>query len=487
MRGAAPFLVLLLAACGGTAPGSGEDLVYLDAPWRFGRDGEDAPLPDVPPGEDVAGPGDVLVPPDAETPADLSEIPDAPAPRDHAGDTPGDTAPEDTPGSLDLQLPDAGPCGGCPPETPNCVGGVCKCTPFSCGEGTYCKGGSCVPCTVDAHCGPECLSCPSMNRFCSADGSQCLDCDDTHPCPASQSCIDNVCTPCEALGFCGPSCVTCPPETPACVGGACECTPASCPVQAVCEGGACVPCTTSDPAHCGPQCLACGGAKPHCLDGACVLCNSPAACGPACQPCSGGSGLCLPAGTGCVECLDDGDCDPAEHCAGNACVPDCTAQGCTTDGAPSGNKCSTAKIIGRVPAAAGYQVSADTTGDGDNDNLPSFGGPDCWDAQVDNFYRLWFNTGDLLTVTADPVPADFNLSLKLYRGTTCDDNWEDDLLACEWDNDGGKAETIVHAATQDGWHTLVVDGASAFSDQYDWGAYSLSVTLACADAGCCCP
>jgi hypothetical protein len=188
-----------------------------------------------------------------------------------------------------------------------------------------------------------------------------------------------------------------------------------------------------------------------------------------------------------VDCLSDADCPALEHCAGNACVPDCTAQGCATDTGPDGLKCGTAKVIGRLAAAAGYQTTGDTTGDGNDDDLPSFGGPDCWDAQVDDFFRIWLNAGDQITVVGDPIPADYELSLKLYKGTSCKSAWQTDLIACEWNNGDGKPETIVHAAVQAGWFTIVVDGASAFSDQYDWGPYSLAVSLSCVDAGCCCP
>ena len=470
-------LVLFIAACGGNA--GGEDLVYLDGGWQFGKDTiDDGPAPDAPPPADTRDPGDTPVLDDTPRPEDI------PGPDDtlNPDDTP---APEDTPPPPDTHF-DTGPCGGCPADHPNCVGGLCKCTPFSCTDGTYCAGGECVPCTVDAHCGPDCVSCGSMGQFCGPDGTTCLDCDDGHPCPSSQSCIENVCTSCEALGFCGPDCLTCSGETPDCSGGACVCSGSSCPAEHACDGGVCVPCTASDPAHCGPSCLACGGGTPHCQAGNCALCNTAASCGPACQPCGGALAYCPPDGTGCVECFEDAHCGALEHCDAGICVPNCSAQGCVSDLSPAGKKCSNAKIVGRTAAdvsVGAFQFSGDTTDDGDDDNLPM--SVDCWDAQDDNFYRIWLNAGDQVILVADPQESDFQLSLKAYTGTSCGDKTK--LIACAWDEDDGDPESILHTASQDGWITIVVDGASGFSDQFDWGHYDLAVTLICADAGCCCP
>jgi hypothetical protein len=479
------LLIPLLVSCGGSTGGD-EDVVYLDVGWQFGKDTLDLDTIVPPPQDTIPG---LDTTPLEDTPLDLeSDGPPADAHLDLGPDgAPTDTPPpEDTPPPLDTNF-DTGPCGGCPADHPNCVGGVCKCTPFSCTDGTYCKGGTCVPCTVDAHCGPECLSCSSQGQFCAADGATCLDCDDGHPCPETQSCIDNVCTPCEALGFCGPECLTCGGETPDCAGGACVCNAGSCPPEHACDGGVCVPCTASDPAHCGPSCLACGGGAPHCQGGACALCNTAAACGPSCQPCGGALAWCPPDGAACVECFEDAHCGPQEHCAAQSCVPDCSAQGCVSDLSPDAKKCAKAKIVGRTAAdanAGAFLISGDTTDDGNDDDLPSFG-VDCWDAQDDNFYRIWLNAGDQVILVADPQEADFKLSLKAYQGTVCDST--DTLIECAWDEGNGAPESILHTASADGWITIVIDGASGFNDQYDWGHYDLSVTLLCADAGCCCP
>jgi hypothetical protein len=144
-------------------------------------------------------------------------------------------------------------------------------------------------------------------------------------------------------------------------------------------------------------------------------------------------------------------------------------------------------IIGRQTAnveAGAFLISGDTTDDGNDDDLPSWG-VDCWDAQDDNFYRLWLNAGDQVIIIADPLEWDYQLSLKAYQGTGCDN--EDNLIKCAWDEDDGDPESIIHTASTDGWITIVVDGASGFNDEYDWGQYELAVSLLCVDSGCCCP
>jgi hypothetical protein len=489
-RAVALVLCLLLAACGGT-PADEEDVVYLDVAWSFGKDQEeldspspaDAPLPaDAAPGADAV-PGVDTVPGE-----------DAVAPEDTV-------VPADTPVPLDTHF-DTGPCGGCPADLPNCVAGVCKCTPFSCTDGTYCKGGVCVPCTVDAHCGPGCLSCPSMGQFCVAEGTHCVDCDAGHPCPASQSCIDSVCTPCEDLGFCGPDCLTCPPETPDCAGGACVCNGGSCPQGSACEAGTCVGCTAADPAHCGPDCLVCAGGTPHCLAGACALCDTAAACGPSCQPCAGPAGVCAPGGAGCVECLVDGDCPPGAHCGdAQACVPNCAAQGCATDGAPDADKCSQARIAGRLDAAnGGATFTGDTEGESNDDDLAQgwFPPSKCNDDGEDHFYRIWLRPGEILAVQLDVQDNDFDAMLKLYEGTECDENdagiFDDNdayLVDC-WNGDGeGDDESFVWTADAEGWYTVVVDGRVEYNDDDwppdgDYGPYAITLILTCTDANCCC-
>jgi hypothetical protein len=259
-----------------------------------------------------------------------------------------------------------------------------------------------------------------------------------------------------------------------------------------------VACANDDPAHCGPGCAACGGQAPACAGGACTcdatscgdyyacvagaceLCNDAGACGASCAPCGGGSPLCAADGSGCVQCLDDSVCAADEHCQAGSCVPDCQVQGCSTDMAPAGDRCTSPKIVGRTNALSGFLTFGDTTGAGSNDEIGS-----CWDAKYDEFYRIWLEVGDTIAVTASPQEFDFDLTLKIYTGTVCDS--EATLITCQDGASDGKAETYTHAAVVAGWHTIVVDGEMAFDSDYDWGEYSIHVALTCTSANCCCP
>ncbi|MBM4370560.1 MAG: hypothetical protein FJ098_02850 [Deltaproteobacteria bacterium] len=499
-----PIALLLVTACTGPAPEGGGDLIYLDVPWSFGRDGDANtgpadvdPSEDAPAGRDTTTPFDLPADPDALIAGDVPPGQDAPP----AGDV---SPPDDTPPPPDLQPADTGPCGGCPPERPNCVADVCLCTPFSCTGGTYCSGGDCVPCAVDAHCGPGCASCPSQGQVCAADGSHCLDCDAAHPCGPGKQCVDEACVACGSLGLCGPLCVPCPPQTPDCVDGACACHATSCPPEQACDSGACIPCTASDPLHCGSACAVCGGAKPHCLSGACALCNTAQACGPSCQPCGGALSWCPPDGSGCVECFDDAHCPAGFHCtAALVCLEDCSAQGCASDATPTGKKCGQARVAGRIPASApaGVVFTGDTWSADNEDDLSQgwFPPAKCTDEGEDNYVRIWLRPGDTLTVDLDVQDPWCDAMLKLYTGTECDkddagifeDN--DDFLIDCWDEGwDGDDETFTWTSTGEGWHTVVVDGRDAYDpgqwpDEGDSGPYAITLKLACAEAGCCCP
>ncbi len=503
-RASAFALVFFIAACGGGGAEE-EDVVYLDAPWHFGKDlgdgGGVTPLD----AELADAPADTPRPEDTPAPDDTTPPQDTPAPKDTPADTPApkDTlTPPDTPVPEDTQINDVGPCGSCPSDYPNCIGGICKCTPFSCTDGTYCSGGDCVPCTVDAHCGPDCLSCPSMGQFCAAEGTHCIDCDESQGCPAGKQCVDEVCVDCETLGLCGPDCLLCPPETPDCVGGECACNGGSCPPEHACEAGDCVPCTATDPAHCGPNCLVCSGPTPHCQAGACALCNTPAACGPSCQPCGGALAYCPPDGAGCVECFEDAHCPAGEHCGeAQTCVPDCAAEGCTTDAGPSADKCSQAVIVGRVDAADdGATFLGDTEDDSNDDDLSMGWLPPskCYDDGEDHFYRIWLRPGETIAVELDVQDNYFDAMLKLYEGTECDEDnvgiFDDNdayLVDC-WNDDGeGDDESFAWVATGEGWHTVVVDGRDSYDydewpDDGDYGEYAITITLTCTEENCCC-
>jgi hypothetical protein len=155
---------------------------------------------------------------------------------------------------------------------------------------------------------------------------------------------------------------------------------------------------------------------------------------------------------------------------------------------PDGDKCSTARVIGRTDAIQGFQASGNTTSHKNDDDLPSSllgTDPDCWDANNDDMYKVWLVEGDVLKVTATPLWNEFDLSLKLYRGTACKANWEADLVTCQHGKSSGKAEAYTYAATSDGWISIVVDGESAMDD--DWGPYELVVSIQEAVSGACCP
>ena len=147
-------------------------------------------------------------------------------------------------------------------------------------------------------------------------------------------------------------------------------------------------------------------------------------------------------------------------------------------------KCSNAKVIGRTVARDSLGVDGDTTGDGNDDDLPTL--EDCWDANADDMFKVYLRKGDTLAVTATPLVSDYDLSLKIYRGTACDDNGMTDVVKCWHSAGNGKAESGQYTAAADGWATIVVDGESAFSEELDWGTYRLVATLTCVDAGCCC-
>lgn len=175
-------------------------------------------------------------------------------------------------------------------------------------------------------------------------------------------------------------------------------------------------------------------------------------------------------------------------------MPNCSPSGCTSDLTPNGYKCSTAKVIGRVDAMTGYSEAVSITDSFKNsDDLPSslFDPPDlpdddvkCWDALNDAFWRVWLFAGETLTATLSAVQSDYDPMMKLYKGTTCKANWEQDLIHCYQNGGTGKGETLSHKATVDGWYTVVVDGRHS-SDLAE-GKFTFKLSVTCKDAGCCC-
>ena len=367
--------------------------------------GEQQFTPDVPRREDLPAAVDVLP---GDTGSELSEISDL------VEELPSvDLQPQD------LGFVDAGPCGLCPAHKPLCAEGQCVCSGSSCPGGFYCKGGECQPCNVDMHCGEECVSCASEGKYCSSAGLECVDCDSSHPCPEGKSCVDAACLDCSGLGLCGPNCLECGDQTPDCVEGQCLCNADSCGASQVCEGGVCVACTDTDPAHCGSDCLVCSGEQPHCKQGECFFCDEVAACGPSCAACSGETPWCHPDGTGCVVCVEDLHCGEGFHCDDFACAVDCQAQGCANDLGAGGKKCSDAYVIGRVEASGGVLFSGDTEDQKNDDDLNYFlEHSECWDASTDHFYRVYLMAGETLHVDL-AVKADERNQPGWSSGNSC--------------------------------------------------------------------
>lgn len=159
-----------------------------------------------------------------------------------------------------------------------------------------------------------------------------------------------------------------------------------------------------------------------------------------------------------------------------------------TDLSPNGNKCSTAEIVGRLDAFAGFHYEGDTGDDDDKDDLDQFFGPsECWDAQKDHMFRIYLKAGETVSATADPQPSDFDIMMKLYRGVGCQAaTGEDDLIGCFHENGDGKTDSFSWTADADGWYSLVVDGRRAGSSDGDYGPYTFDLSITCVDQDCCC-
>lgn len=497
-------LVMLLTVglpggCSGTdaTPGTGEDDTILIG------------TPDLSRWVDVLADGRLDGMPEDSLQADI--IGETGAQEDGLADQFSDVA-SDLPGTdqsvpPDAQLPDAEDisveivpelCNGvmCPADRPICQDNQCACTGSSCPAGNYCSNRLCVPCNVDLHCGPDCVSCAFDGLYCALDGSRCLGCDASHSCPAYQQCIEGACLDCGEMGLCGPNCLACSDETPVCQQDHCVCSTDSCPGSSACDGEECVACTNDDPEFCGPDCQHCGGSTPHCFEGQCTLCNENSRCGSSCSACPGLTPLCRLDGTGCVACLSDVDCAVYYHCTeSGTCQPNCTAQGCQSDTSKNGEECGKEWVIGRVQAVGTVQYDRDTEDAGDDDDLGYFlGHEDCWDASYDHFYKIWLRPGDVISVTMTNKDTTevFDAMLKLYDGPTeCEvggflEVGDDNLVSCYDNGDDGENEQFTHQAQVEGWHWVIADGRQSGSDETDWGPYRLSVTLTCADAGCCC-
>jgi hypothetical protein len=159
---------------------------------------------------------------------------------------------------------------------------------------------------------------------------------------------------------------------------------------------------------------------------------------------------------------------------------------CASDNSPDSKSCATAKIVGRTQALQGVVLEGDTTNHRNKDDLPSFGGPSCWDAKFDAFFRVYLLEGEKLKATLTPLKSQFAMSLKLYKGTQCKANWKEDFILCEYKSNTSRVETFTHVALVEGWYTIVADGQRSFEEDEDWGPFRLIIELDCQDSACCC-
>ncbi len=183
-------------------------------------------------------------------------------------------------------------------------------------------------------------------------------------------------------------------------------------------------------------------------------------------------------------------------CKSFKCIADCKAQGCQTSLSPSGKKCSEAWVVGRVEAAGTFTKSGDTWNQSNDDDLNYFmEHSECWDASYDHFFRIYLMPGEKLAVTATPASGetDFDIMLKLYTGTECDDDSagifsanDKYLVQCWNDQSDGKGESFSYTVGSEGWYTVVVDGRLSGTDEGDYGAYTATLKLTCVEETCCC-
>lgn len=165
------------------------------------------------------------------------------------------------------------------------------------------------PCTLNSDCpncedcvGNICISKCEAGQFCSEDGI-CSDCDNTHPCPFNQICVNGDCQ--------------CPPSHPYMdnKGNCSDCdSNHPCPPCFVCTPNGCVPkdCENCDPVtgEC-KECLTntdCTGANECCIGDSCACCP----------------GYILDVTTGnCIpqpDCIRDTDCSECQNCVDGGCV-----------------------------------------------------------------------------------------------------------------------------------------------------------------------
>ncbi|MBK9001375.1 MAG: hypothetical protein IPM35_37115 [Myxococcales bacterium] len=152
---------------------------------------------------------------------------------------------------------------------------------------------------------------------------------------------------------------------------------------------------------------------------------------------------------------------------------------CTT-GAESRVGCANARTVGRVAAASsnGFSTTPLTCSATNATDQAS-----CSDSGPDHTFRVFLYSGEKITVTLTTQAAcsgggTWYATLKLMTGT-CTSSACSGPVYCN-----ANQTTVTHAytASQDGWHYVMVDGASASSA----GTYNLKVALTCKNASCDC-
>jgi hypothetical protein len=261
-------------------------------------------------------------------------------------------------------------------------GGAAPCG--ACPAGFGCINNLCVAADAGTDCVPR--TCAALGVACGLTDDGCGNLLTCASCPSGQACIANACvtvvSTCTPLTCADYPATTCGPQSDGCGGQTVDCNPCAAPT--VCGGGgvasqcgypiaACAPLTCADFAAttCGPQSDGCGG-----VTAACHPCAAPTTCGGggvlsqcgyptggSCTPltCQQQGFACGPAGDGCGDVLQCGDCPAGQACGGGgapgqcgtpdggACVPlTCADQGATCG--VTGDGCGNVIQCGPCPA-----------------------------------------------------------------------------------------------------------------------------------------
>ena len=140
----------------------------------------------------------------------------------------------------------------------------------------------------------------------------------------------------------------------------------------------------------------------------------------------------------------------------------------------SPHTCASAYIIGRAEAQSGFTFNGDTTNAGGNstDKCGSTTVQANWDSGYDEFFRIWLYVGDEIDFS---MAGNFSERLKVHANDSCSGA----ANFC-----GGFTTTLSYTAQVEGWHTVVVDGASLTFE--DWGPYTFTLTLTPGPNDCSC-